>query len=76
MEFLPKDVKQSLPRSCLQPLGVPVDGGAWWAAIYGVAWGHEESEMTERIHFHFSRGSWLELEVVDPAKCPRAKPGQ
>ena len=33
---------------------LPVDGGAWWAAIYGVAWGHEESEMTERLHFHFS----------------------
>ena len=27
-----------------------MDGGAWWAAVHGVA---EESDMTERLHFHF-----------------------
>ena len=28
-------------------LGNPMDGGAWWAAIYGIAWGREELETTE-----------------------------
>ena len=27
-----------------------MDGGAWWAAVHGVA---EESDTTERLHFHF-----------------------
>ena len=25
----------------------PRDGGAWWAAIYGVAQGHDYGDMTE-----------------------------
>ena len=29
----------------------PMDGGAWWAAVHGVA---EESDVTQRLHFHFS----------------------
>ena len=49
-------------------LGNPMDGGAWWAAIYGVAWGHEESEMTERIHFHFSL-SCTEEGNGNPLQC-------
>ena len=28
-----------------------MDGGAWWAAVRGVA---KESDTTERLHFHFS----------------------
>ena len=28
-----------------------MDGGAWWAAVQG---GLEESDMAERLHFHFS----------------------
>ena len=28
-----------------------MDGGAWWAAVHGVA---EGLDTTERLHFHFS----------------------
>ena len=34
-----------LQYSCLKN---PMDGGAWWAAIYGVA------KSQTRLHFHFS----------------------
>ena len=31
----------------------PMDGGAWWAAVYGVAQSRTKSDMTEQLHFHF-----------------------
>ena len=37
-----------LQYSCLEN---PMDGGAWWAAVHGVA---KESDTTEQLHFHLS----------------------
>ena len=42
-----------LQYSCLEN---PMDGGAWWAAV------HEESDTTERLHFHA-----LEKEMATPS---------
>ena len=37
-----------LQYSCLEN---PMDGGAWWASVHGVA---EGRTRPERLHFHFS----------------------
>ena len=36
-----------LQYSCLEN---PIDRGAWWATVHGVA----ELDMTEQLHLHFS----------------------
>ena len=38
------------PTPVLLP-GKSMDGGAWWAAVHGVA---KSRDTTERLHFHFS----------------------
>ena len=37
-----------LQYSCLEN---PMDGGAWWAIVHGVA---KSQDRTEQLHFHFS----------------------
>ena len=38
-----------LQYSCLEN---PMDGGAWWAAVHGVAEGTQLSDFTFTFHFH------------------------
>ena len=43
--ILEKAMAPPLQFSCLEN---PMDGGAWWAAVHGVA----KSWIRERLHFH------------------------
>ena len=61
-----------LQYSCLEN---PMDRGAWWAAIHGVA----ELDMTERLHFHAletemathsSSLAWRIPETEEPGGLP------
>ena len=49
-----------LQHSCLEN---PMDGGAWWAAVHGVAEGRTQ---LERLHFHFS---CIGEGNVNPLQC-------
>ena len=35
-------------------LALPVKSHGWRSLVGCSPWGHEESDMTERLHFHFS----------------------
>ena len=50
-----------LQYSCLEN---PMDGGAWWAVVHGVA----ELDRTEWLHFHFSL-SFIEEGNGNPLQC-------
>ena len=54
MDFLPSWVREGngtpLQYSCLEN---PMDGGAWWAAVHGVAKSRAQlSDFTFTLHFH------------------------
>ena len=46
----------------------------WWRSLVGCSpWGHEESDMTEWLHFHFSlscigEGKWQPIPVFLPGE--------
>ena len=50
LESALKDCNSALQYSCLEN---PIDGGAWWAAVHGVAksWA-QLSDFTFTFHFH------------------------
>ena len=52
MYILKKEIREGngtlLRYSCLENR---MNGGAWWAAVHGVA---KSQDVTEQLHFHFS----------------------
>ena len=55
-----------LQYSCLEN---PMDGGAWKAAVHGVAEGWTRlSDFTFTVHFHALRGKWQPTPVFLPGE--------
>ena len=55
-----------LQYSCLEN---PTDGGAWWAAVHGVAQSRTRlSEFTFTFHFHDWRRKWQSTPVFLPGE--------
>ena len=78
MQHLGEGNGTPLQDSCLEN---PMDGGAWlaaegWWSLVGCSpWGRLESDMTERLHFHFSlfavmhwRRKWQPTPVLLPGE--------
>ena len=63
-----------LQCSCLES---PRDGGAWWAAVHGVAWGWTRlSDFTFTFHFHALEGEMATHSSVLAWRVPgRGEPG-
>ena len=50
-------------------LEIPMDGGAWWAAVNGVAKSRARlSDFTFTFHFHAWRRKWLPTPVFLPGE--------
>ena len=52
----------------LTPVLLPGKSHGWRSLVGYSPWGHEESDMTERLHFHFSF-SWIEEGNGNPFQC-------
>ena len=53
------------PHSSTLALKNPMDRGTWWVAVHG---GRQESDRTERLHFHFSL-SCIGEGTGNPVQC-------
>ena len=55
-----------LQYSCLED---PMDGGAWWAVVHGVAKSQTRlSNFTFTFHFHAWRRKWQPISVFLPGE--------